>query len=366
MKIIFDSQIFGLQRVGGISRYVIELVRELNQINGLDASIFAPLHVNELLKASGMNYRGMFFQPHGALRPGVCRRIDTAVSALYETLGRYDVLHATYYLKHRRPKWGRPLVVTVHDMIHERFPQIFSPDDPTARLKKSSLNVADHLICVSEATRRDLLDICAIDPARTTVIHHGVRLPSPSSVPQVPAHSRPFLLYVGQRGGYKNFRLLLEAYVSAPRLRADFDVVVFGGGAFSDFENGLMAELGLPQGTITLYAGGDDKLAALYQSAAVFVYPSLYEGFGMPILEAMAHGCPVVAAKTSSIPEAAGDAAEYFDPESSESLKEALMSVLYVTSRRDFFVNAGHNRAKEFSWRKSAQATLNVYRQLMR
>jgi glycosyltransferase involved in cell wall biosynthesis len=125
-----------------------------------------------------------------------------------------------------------------------------------------------------------------------------------------------------------------------------------------------MAELRVDQSKLTQLSGGDGVLGALYESAAVLVYPSLYEGFGMPILEAMAYRCPVAAAKTSSIPEAGGDAVEYFDPKSSESLSEALMSVLYGPSRRDVLMREGFNRAEGFSWEKCARATLDVYRQL--
>ena len=141
MKILFDSQIFQLQRVGGVSRYIVELAQELNQMDRADAIIVAPLHLNELLNASRIDYFGIFFPPNVALRPGLHRRLGEAASVLFESLRRYDVLHVTYYFRHRKSRSGRPLVVTVHDMIHERFPQMFSPHDATRQLKNLRLRL---------------------------------------------------------------------------------------------------------------------------------------------------------------------------------------------------------------------------------
>lgn len=363
MNVLFDSHIFSLQRFGGISRYFIEIACELNKINNINANIFAPLHISEMLHDSSAKHFGLYAPK---LRAGVRKRIDRVSSQLWESFAPHDILHTTYYLRHHPSKRKAPIVVTVHDMIHELMPESFRKDDPTAKMKLSAINVADHVICVSESTRQDLLALYPLDPLKTTVIHHGVKPPerlqedSSRSV----CNGR-YLLYVGQRGGYKNFTLLLEAYASSKTLQDDFRIIAFGGGSFTDSEKTLIQKLALKEDAVTHCHGDDNRLAVLYRQAAAFVYPSLYEGFGMPVLEAMAYGCPVFASNCSSIPEAGGTAAEYFDPTQVDSLVYALENTLYSNEKRTRLIETGFRRAADFSWSKTAHATSNVYRQVL-
>ncbi|MDP9052031.1 MAG: glycosyltransferase family 4 protein, partial [Acidobacteriota bacterium] len=176
---------------------------------------------------------------------------------------------------------------------------------------------------------------------------------------------RPFLLYVGSRLTYKNFERLLEAFAASPLLKNDFDLVCFGGGAFTSKEISLFQQLGLSDECCCQVSGDDATLAALYGSARAFVYPSLYEGFGIPPLEAMSFNCPVVCSGLSSIPEVVGNAAEMFDPYDPESIQKAIERVATDEVLRETLVSRGRERVKQFSWERCAKETLDVYSRVL-
>jgi glycosyltransferase involved in cell wall biosynthesis len=273
-----------------------------------------------------------------------------------------DVLHETYFTS-PESVWGRdvPRVITVHDMIHEKFPDYFSSRDRTSVRKLQAVERADHIICVSNNTRNDLLEISGVPPTKVSVVHHGYER---KSLPQVsPGFSgqAPYILYVGLRGGYKNFSGLLGAYAANSFLKGQFRLVCFGGGKFRRSELGYIKSLGLEPGCVDWVGGSDEELTAYYAHAAAFVYPSLYEGFGMPLLEAMDAGCPVVCSNTGSIPEVAEDAAEFFDPMSIESISLALQRVVSSDARSVQLRNNGYRRLADFSWESCAERTLAAY-----
>ena len=178
-------------------------------------------------------------------------------------------------------------------MIHEKYSEYLQPDDNMSYIKLQAINRADHVICISENTRKDLIELTNIPQAKTSVVHLGFSLwiyqrRGPKII------NRPYLLFVGHRGGYKNFRRFLQAYATSKRLVQDFDVVCFGGFEFSSDELTFISSLGLTSNKVRRISGDDQVLANLYLNAAAFIYPSLYEGFGIPLLEAMSYQCPVV------------------------------------------------------------------------
>jgi glycosyltransferase involved in cell wall biosynthesis len=167
---------------------------------------------------------------------------------------------------------------------------------------------------------------------------------------------------VGHRGGYKNFKGMLLAVASRKELRKDFDIIAFGGPAFNASEIDLIHKAGLRDGSVHQISGGDAILGQLYREASAFVYPSLYEGFGLPLLEAMAHGCPVVSSNTSSMPEVVGQAGEYFSPIDIGEQADAICNVVFDLSRREGLVHLGNEQLNNFSWRKCAEETLDLYK----
>src|SRR5260370_31775421 len=173
---------------------------------------------------------------------------------------------------------------------------------------------------------------------------------------------RPFLLYVGSRASYKNFPALLRAFAGAG-LKDDFDIVVAGGGAATPAELSLIAETDLAGRLEFAPRPSDALLAQLYADARLFVYPSLYEGFGFPPLEAMSLGCPVLATRTSSLPEICRDAAFYFEADDLESFVSALRVACFDESQRGAKVSVAQSIITSYSWQKCAANTLQIYKQ---
>jgi glycosyltransferase involved in cell wall biosynthesis len=366
MKINYDYQIFGWQVYGGISRYFFELANNISNIPGVEASVISPFYINAYLAHAGENLSIRGWKIPVIPRTGrIIRMINQLIAARTFKSDSPALVHETYYAARRYASPKSKVVLTVFDMIHEKFPECFPVWDSTASEKAAAVARADHVICISEHTRRDLIDILGVDPKKTSVVHLGFSLTA-GSASRVPAEDRPFLLYVGSRGGYKNFEKLLRAYASEPELQATYDLIAFGGGSFSAKERSLMAGIGLGEGRVRQVAGSDAVLAGLYKSAALFVYPSRYEGFGIPPLEAMSFSCPVVCSNASSIPEVAGDAAHYFEPDSIESMVHAIQEVLGSQSLRQSLVDRGLERIKMFSWERCAEQTLEVYKEVLK
>ncbi|MEM8947574.1 MAG: glycosyltransferase family 1 protein [Planctomycetota bacterium] len=367
MNVLYDHQAFVRQRHGGVSRYFAELVRQLGGYTDTEVLIVAPLHINlHIHDLDGARVSGRFV---GFAPPGISRVLDMIDRGLHDWHTRHyppDIIHETYY-SHRpvaRKSHSRT-VLTVYDMIHERFPQFFVNAGSMASRKQAALERADHIICISETTRQDLLELCDLDVDSVTTVHLGISVPGTPMRCTSPI-DRPFLLYVGGRGGYKNFARLLVAYGACTALNSEFRLVCFGGRSPSSSELNVLKSAGLSTDSLIWMNGDDAQLAALYRHASALVYPSLYEGFGMPTLEAMAHDCPVVCSRGGSIPEVVGEAGEFFDADDAEAMAAAIEGVVHSPSRAAELREAGRRRLKGFSWQRCADATLDVYKSLIR
>ncbi len=361
---VFDYQVFCLQQYGGISRYYTTLCRNLEEQQGVDARVLAWLHINRYLE-------------HSPCRPAWSKRVPSPQFPLRvlkwlndTTLNRYvthyspSIVHRTYHYRTNRFKPGTKIVTTVYDMIHEQFPGDFVPTDPTAAAKVRDVATADLVLCISERTSRDLQEIHHVAEDKIRVVHLGV-----SSVLSDNRYELgplpPFILYVGVRGGYKNFESLLRAYAISELLRRDFVIVCFGGGDWTASEGRLLEELEIPPERIRRLSGDDNILTACYHQARLLVVPSLYEGFGLPVLEAMAQGCPVACSDRGSLPEVAGEAAVYFDPQDAEDISATLNQLLYDDDKLSILAAAGRVRATRFTWERCAVETLAAYRSIM-
>jgi glycosyltransferase involved in cell wall biosynthesis len=361
---VFSADAFTLQRSGGVSRYFAELHRELRAMR-VPSEVAAPLWISEHLVA-GPGVAGARL-PAWADRRGagrLCRRIGETAErrALQHAASRGGVvLHRTYYAARPRPH-AVPTVHTVFDMIHDDHPALTGARDRSAAWKQASLVGSHHIITISEHTRRRLLAHYDLDPNRITTVHLGVsRLEPDRAALAVLSHGDPFLLYVGARSGYKNFDRFLEAASVVLAEREQLRVRVFGGGAVTSAERAAVERLGL-HGRVDFATGSDAVLAAHYASAALFVYPSLDEGFGLPPLEAMSLGCPVVSSEGGAMPEILGDAARYFAPTDATAMARAMSEVLDSPELRGRLISRGVDRAREYTWQRVAEETLRVYR----
>lgn len=364
IDVLFDFQIFYLQEYGGISRYVCELARHLPALPDTCAHIDAGRHHNAYLQEldAGLvtGRREPLPRSKVALATGWLR--NAAAFRRHAGRGAQTHIHLTYFYELIRPASRAARILTVYDMTHELYPTQVPGALRTTTLKRRATRNCDHIICISDSTRSDLIRLFDVAPERVTTIHLGLNVPPPPSGPPICAReARPYLLYVGQRGGYKNFKPFLAAYASSARLRDAFDVVCFGGGRFAAAELEDARSLGIDMDRLRQVSGGDDELFAVYRGAAMLVYPSRCEGFGFPPLEAMAVGCPVACSNSSSMPEVVGDAALTFDPDSIEAMAHGMTSLADDTALRDTYGAAGLARARTFTWQRCAARTCDVY-----
>ncbi len=360
MKVRYSYDTFRLQRNGGVSRYITELHSGLLE-RGIDSKVLALLHRNAYLS----EHHGVFGLDVDRLRPlrlrqGLTKITDRAFERLWAPRQSNDTIYHKTYFDDRVPV-GPRLAVTVYDMVHERFPNHVSPRDLTPRSKRIWCEQADVVFCISGTTRDDLLNRFDVDPDRVVVTPLGARREVPEAG-AVPAGQRPFLLYVGERRPHhKNFGAFTSALVKSG-ITEDFELVCFGGGSFTAAEVDRFTTLGI---RASQRGGSDSVLAAYYQAATCLVYPSLYEGFGLPVIEAMLHGCPVLAANAGSIPEVAGDAAGLLDPADIEDMAAVIMKIVGDTAWRNELKERGRKRAARFTWGHTIESTIAGYALLL-
>jgi len=286
-----------------------------------------------------------------------------------------DVFHAPHYVYPLMLPC--PGVVTIHDCIHLRFPRQLP--NPAAGLYarvmlRRAVRAADRVITVSEATRADLVEFVDADRSKIEVIPHGcdpffletVAEEELASVRQKHGLERPFLLSVTNIKPHKNIKRLLQAFIQLADSYPDLDLIIAGGALEEHPElDEIRRESGLGERVRSLGFLSKLELRAVYNLAHIFVFPSLYEGFGLPPLEAMACGTPVVASRSSAIPEVVGHSGLLVNPFRVDSIAEAIRSLLENDSFRRALGVQGRNRAREFDWDHTAQRVLDVYRSVV-
>lgn len=353
----FDEQIFAIQAYGGISRMFAELANafvtdfqealDLLPINAPVVNRYlldnARLRAHLQVTASPHSYRALaHYFSH--TRPNM----------------HANVVHNTFYLPHGLAgNPGAKRVVTIHDMIPEMMPQTRRRLD-FLTLKRRYVDRADHIICVSEATRSDLIRCYGLPNAPVTVVHHGVDprfQPGVHAIASLPAR---YVLFVGNRSQYKDAKVLMQAFANIADQYADLTLLFVGGGPFTRSEATLLDQLKLGARTIQQDLSDPDMPNA-YANAELFVFPSRFEGFGLPALEAMASGAPTILARSTSLPEVGGDAALYFEPGDVDDLTQQMLRGLSDELLRLQLRNSGRTRAGEFTWRSAAQQLLDVY-----
>ncbi|MFB2877848.1 glycosyltransferase family 4 protein [Floridanema aerugineum] len=364
MRILYDGKIYADLVAGGIIRYFNNLINRLPNnfypamtilTNCHDSEISYPIHPN--LKK--VEYARFGFQP-GRLSYWLEKHYYRSVTAF----NYFDVIHPTYYSLLNRQElsyYKYPVVLTVWDMLHEIFPKELDSDGMFSKQKEKAIRAAQKIICISENTKKDLIEIYAIAESKISVTLLASEIDASLSYGDEPVPSRPFYLYVGSRVSYKNFDGLLMAFAKVASVQPDIILCVVGG-YFNQSEAKLIAELKLNDRIVQYNYPTDSHLAKLYRCSVALVYPSKYEGFGIPPLEAMSCRTPAIACNCSSIPEVVGDAGLLFDPESISELADMMLFLLDNSLERDRLIAKGYERAKTFSWGKTVAQTIDVYR----
>jgi glycosyltransferase involved in cell wall biosynthesis len=359
--ILIDADTVGRARTGD-EAYTVNLLREL------------PAAAPELTFAASL--RVLRDMPNDV--PAHVRRIELNVTSPYRRipfalprLARQEqaaVLHTQYFVA---PRMKTATVVTVHDLSFTRRPELFGLRDRLllGGLVPGSVRRAQRVIAVSQFTRDDLIDRYGLDPGRVVAIRNGVSerfRPDPEGAAAARARyslERPFVLFVGALQPRKNAPALLEAFA---RLQGhdELELVLAGGdrGGLSDVRERIR-KLRLGPRVRLLGHVSEATLPGLYSAAELLAFPSLYEGFGLPALEAMACGTPVCASSTTGLGEAVGDGGLTFDPRSPEEIAESMLQVLEDHELRETLRANGLERAGRFTWRRSAEATADVYRE---
>lgn len=369
MKLLYDHSIFRLQRYGGISRYFYELITRLSSKKDVEINLFEGFHVNEY----GLSDHKNNFSLYKGYKVPEIKYIGYSFEIINKlwfnkiySKSDFDIYHPTYYRKDLNKFKKSPIVLTVYDMIHELYSNQFWNSKWVTQAKRGSIDSADVIICISENTKKDLIRIYDVPQNKVKVVRlaSSINLSKCLEFNEIETKyniEKQYILYVGDRFPYKNFSLLLDVYIN--NFSEKFNLVCFGGSGFNRNELKTIEKFNLSKKVIHL-KGHDNLLASLYRNAFCFVFPSLYEGFGIPLLEAMAMGCPVIASNTSSFPEVAGNAAILFDPGSKESLINAIHS-LEDNELWKKLIKLGFEQEKKFSWEKTANETLDIYKSII-
>lgn len=332
---------------GGSETYARELVRALNRVGEHEYRVFTPSIADDVPGERIRSYRASRTMPgrtaamaRAAVVPG---RLKRELS-----LDELDVLH--FPLTVMLPRTGLPpSVVSLLDIQHVLFPEFFSRAERLYRrvVYGWSLKRATRVIAISRHVQETLVERLGIDPERIDVVHLGLdhELFRPRPEPR-----EPFLLYPANPWPHKNHARLFQAFAELRRRRPELRLVLTGTG---------LERLEAPVGVEVRGRVPREELASLYRRASALVFPSLYEGFGQPPLEAMASGCPVASSTAGALPEVCGGAARYFDPTSVDELVEAVSTVLDDPQP---LVEKGLARAAEFTWEACARGHDAVYR----
>jgi len=348
----------------GIGWYLYHLLHEIAKRDDAELFLFGDARVTDIGPALHAdvptNAHVCWFDLRGRGKISRAQRAITAAAyVLWMALIDCDVMFApNYFLPRLLGAIARRRVITIHDLTYKRFPDLLQKEtlhSLEAHMPRE-IAVADAVICVSESTRNDLLKYYQLDPQRAFAIHSGVAIAA--EVGGAPPLPDRYLLFVSTIEPRKNLGVLLDAFENLKRTRKyDGSLVVVG-------------RIGWKSDEFVPRLGGRDvhhldylepgELQAVYRKAEIFVFPSIYEGFGFPLLEAMAHGVPTIAAESSSLPEIAGDASLYFDPMDAVQLESAIVRVLESHELRHALVSRGRERVAQFKWETTAQRTFEV------
>lgn len=335
--LIFDDIIFNIQKFGGISSYWREMTFRVEKKN---------------------NFK-------------ILRTKSSKFNRYLPVVSKTDIFHSSFYRINLSPKVKN--VITIHDFIYEFGFLKTLNTIPNILQIKLAISYADAIVCVSENTKKDLFSLYpqTIHHQNVFVIGHGKSFvinkytSTQQFLPTAFSTCKPqqYILFVGKRLHYKNFQTALLGFHSSSLPKLGFSMICVGS-KFLESEEKMIEKLGLKKKVVYFDNVNQENLGYVYKHAFALVYPSLYEGFGLPPLEAMSCGCPVIASNTSSIPEVVGDAGILINPHDVNAIASALEKLL-CDETRNYYIAKGLNRAELFSWEKTAQKYTEIYKSLI-
>jgi len=334
---------------GGSETYARQLIRALARVKTHDYVVIVPARAKDAADGlPSVEVRDPAVGKRGPLRIVTTALAARRTKAVSSQVAEFDVLH--YPLTVPSPGTQRPTVVTLHDTQHRDMPEFFGPARRSFRriAYDRAARSASAVLVTSEFVRERAVELLELDPARVHVVPHAIDHAVFTLADEEP---EPMILYPARPWPHKNHTRLFEAFARLRETRPQLRLVLTGGG--------LDRLAPLPEGVESLGSVEPEHLASLYRRAACLVFPSLYEGFGLPVLEAMACGCPVAASNAGAIPEVAGDAAVLFDPTDVDAMAEAMLE---ADRRRDELRSLGLTQAAKYTWDETARRHEDVYR----
>ena len=366
MKIFFDSSVFCFQKYGGISRYIMELATHISKTNSAEVCVYGGLSKNEYLNhwPDHDNLKKYFLK-----RPDL--RINSFATSASEYMGFYaakfffkndscSVYHPTFYnCIAKYQKLAKVTVGTIYDMI----PEVLNVGTSKDLLKrKEYFHYCDGLASISASTLKDFNQIFPDYKHKSKTILINASLPQNASPGKKVDRTSPYILFVGSRNGYKNgigaLKVIAKAKAYWPELK-----LILAGPPLNDQEKEMCKKFNI-HNQVECAETTEDQLDSLYRNAHALIYCSLYEGFGMPILEAMSRGCPVITSPFNSMGEIAKEAAILSDPNDAEQIAKGVMD-LRDSSIRKKYVDLGFKRSNDFAWEKTAFEMLDFYRMIL-
>lgn len=381
MKVLYDHQAFTYQKWGGVSKSFCELIRnrpidmdyQISIIESDNIHLLQSHLIDEIkpISRSLASFHRMhsflgrekiynFLSNYGFLHTSEAVNKKESIRLLNDS--KFDVFHPTFFDSYFIPHLKRkPFVLTVHDLM----PEIFGwyKGDPQIKNKPVLCERAAAIVTVSENTKKDLCNIYHIPPEKVHVVYHGFTQENDSIIKE-DIIGCPYFLYVGRRDGYKNWERTVKDFAIFRQNHPEVKMV-FTGNHFTKREQQIIDDLDLT-GAVNSFFATEEQLACLYCHAIAFVFPSLYEGFGMPILEAFSNGCPTLLNNKSCFPEIGGNAAIYFDSSEEHSDLPIKMEDVYSMTKeeRSSQKDLMKKQLTNFSWSKSASILLDIYKSL--
>ena len=363
MKVLFDYQMFSIQKYGGISRYFANLYDKSKANTDIEVKLGLLTTRNYYLENADLSF-------NNSLTKWLLRKDKRAnkwnkkYSKHLIKKGDFDIFHPTYYNPYFIGYITKPFIVTVHDMIYELFPEFFPGNDMYIEGKRRLVEKASHIIAISESTKKDLIQIFNVDKKKITVIPHGFTENNFQVKSDFIPPVKNYILFVGDRATYKNFNRFIKAVKPILEKNSQLSIVCTGGGPFTSPENELFIRHNVKDRVLQISAT-DYQMKVLYQNAKVFVFPSLYEGFGFPLLEAFVNNCPVASSNTSSFKEVGGNAIAYFDPYNISEITTSIASVLEDNELRNNLIIKGRARLPLFTLDECCNKTFELYKKVL-